>query len=41
MSLIGDKAIVYGGSNGADCFADVFILDLSKPRIRISRVRTD
>lgn len=28
MNLVGNKAIVFGGSDGAECFGDVFILDL-------------
>lgn len=28
MNLIGDKAVVYGGSDGVECFSDVFILEL-------------
>lgn len=30
MNLVGDKAIVYGGSDGVECFSDVFVLDLGK-----------
>lgn len=28
MDLIGNKCLVFGGSDGAECFADVHILDL-------------
>lgn len=30
MSLVGSKCIVYGGSDGAECFSDVHILDLGE-----------
>ena len=33
MNLIGDRAVVFGGSDGAECFSDVFILDLSQFRL--------
>lgn len=32
MNLVGDKAIIFGGSDGVECFSDVFILDLSASR---------
>jgi hypothetical protein len=32
INLIGDRAVVFGGSDGAECFSDVFILDLSQFR---------
>ncbi|KAI5479159.1 hypothetical protein MNV49_004019 [Pseudohyphozyma bogoriensis] len=28
MTLVGSKAVVFGGSDGTECFSDVFILDL-------------
>src|SRR6185312_3158085 len=30
-NLVGSKMIIYGGSDGHDCFRDVHILDLGKP----------
>jgi UDP-N-acetylglucosamine:LPS N-acetylglucosamine transferase len=29
-NLVKDKLIVYGGSDGHECFSDVFVLDLGK-----------
>ncbi|CAD6570059.1 MAG: hypothetical protein CYPHOPRED_003727 [Cyphobasidiales sp. Tagirdzhanova-0007] len=28
MNLVGDKVVVFGGSDGVECFSDVFVLDL-------------
>lgn len=28
MNLVGSKCIVYGGSDGQECFSDIYILDL-------------
>ncbi|ORY92943.1 hypothetical protein BCR35DRAFT_349243, partial [Leucosporidium creatinivorum] len=28
MNLVGSKAVVFGGSDGTECFSDVFVLDL-------------
>lgn len=30
MNLLGDRAIVFGGSDGSECFSDVFVLDLGE-----------
>lgn len=30
MNLVGSKCVVYGGSDGTECFADVHILDLGE-----------
>lgn len=30
MNLVGDKAVVFGGSDGTECFSDVWVLDLSE-----------
>lgn len=32
MNLLGNRAIVFGGSDGSECFSDVFVLDLGKLR---------
>jgi hypothetical protein len=31
MNLVGSKAVVLGGSDGTECFGDIFILDLGQP----------
>jgi len=38
-TLVGNKVIVYGGSDGHECFSDIFILDLEMNHW--SRVNTD
>ena len=30
MNLVDDTVLVFGGSDGVDCFSDVFVLDLGK-----------
>lgn len=30
MNLIGSKAVIFGGSDGTECFGDLFILDLGE-----------
>jgi hypothetical protein len=30
LVILGDKMWVYGGSDGNECFSDVFVLDLEK-----------
>jgi len=29
-NLVGSKLVVYGGSDGHECFSDVYVLDLGK-----------
>ena len=33
MDLVGTKAIVFGGSDGTECFSDVWVLDLGELRL--------
>jgi N-acetylneuraminic acid mutarotase len=35
-NLVGDKLVVFGGSDGHDCFSDVHVCDLSKFSILIA-----
>lgn len=30
MNLVGGKCVVFGGSDGTECFSDVFVLDLGE-----------
>jgi len=34
-NLVGDKYIIYGGSDGHECFSDVHILDLCKFQLSV------
>lgn len=47
MNLVGDKVVVFGGSDGTECFSDVWALDLGEfvspglaERVRVGRMLT-